>query len=108
MFAVIILQFKQRGLSIRVGTSIIQPVNSSGKCQHSKYSKNLLKWQILAFLNKIKLKTCEIKNLLLYFAKHDAGINHKINILRIHVCNNKPWGLMLLCILIDEKWRQQF
>ena len=35
-----------------------------------------LKWQILAFMNKSKLKTCEIKNFLLYFAKNDSGINH--------------------------------
>ena len=35
-----------------------------------------LKWQILAFMNKIKLKTCENKNLLLNFAKNDTGINH--------------------------------
>ena len=34
-----------------------------------------LKWQILAVVNKIKLKTCKIKNLLLYFAKDDTGIN---------------------------------
>ena len=34
-----------------------------------------LKWQILAFMNKIKLKTCEIKILLLNFAKNDTGIN---------------------------------
>ena len=35
-----------------------------------------LKWQILALMNKIKLETCEIKNLLLIFAKNDTGINH--------------------------------
>ena len=28
-----------------------------------------LKWQILAFMTKIVLKPCKIKNLLLYFAK---------------------------------------
>ena len=26
--------------------------------------------------NKSKLKTCESKNVLLYYAKHDTGINH--------------------------------
>ena len=48
----------------RVGTSIFQPVNSSGKCRKLPVRQILqksLRWQILAFMNKIKLKTCEIK-----------------------------------------------
>ena len=63
----------------RVGTSIFQPVNSSGKCRKIpawQILQKSLKWQILAFMNKSKLKTCEIKNLLLYFAKNDTGTNH--------------------------------
>ena len=51
--------------NIRVGTSIVQPVNSSGKCRKLPARQILqksLRWQILAFMNKIKLKTCEIKN----------------------------------------------
>ena len=28
------------------------------------------------FMNKTKLKTSEMKNLLIYFAKNDTGINH--------------------------------
>ena len=47
----------------RVGTNIVQPVNSSGKCRNMpvlQIPQKSLKWQILAFMNKIKLKTCEI------------------------------------------------
>ena len=43
----------------RVGTSIVQPVNSSGKCRIMPARQILqksLKWQILAFMNKIELK----------------------------------------------------
>ena len=49
--------------SSRVGTSIVQPVNSSGKCRKIpawQILQKSLKWQILAFMNKSKLKTCEI------------------------------------------------
>ena len=63
----------------RVGTSIVQPVNSSGICRKMparQILQKLLKWQILAFMNKIKLKTSKIKNLPLYFAKNNNGINH--------------------------------
>ena len=43
----------------RVGTSIVQPVNSCGKCRIMPAPQILqksLKWQILALMNKIKLK----------------------------------------------------
>ena len=52
----------------RVGKSIFQPVNSSGKCRNFtawQILQKSLNWQILAFMNKSKLKTCEIINLLL-------------------------------------------
>ena len=48
----------------RVGTSIVQPVNSSGKCRKlpaGQILRKSVRWQILAFMNKNKLKTCEIK-----------------------------------------------
>ena len=45
-------------------------------------------------MNKIKLKTCEIKNLLLNFAKNDTGINHiKKKYLHSH---NKHFQLVLI------------
>ena len=47
-------------LANRVGTNIVQPVNSSGKCWKLPARQILqksLRWQILAFMNKIKLKT---------------------------------------------------
>ena len=56
----------------RVGTSIVQPVNSSGKCQNLSAQQILqksLRWQILAFMNKIKLKICEIKTYYLILQK---------------------------------------
>ena len=34
------LQYTRYFAYSRVGTSIVQPVNSSGKCRHGKYSKN--------------------------------------------------------------------
>ena len=46
-------------LGARVGTSIVQPVNSSGKCRIMPARQILqksLKWQILALINKIELK----------------------------------------------------
>ena len=52
-------------LLTRVGTSIVQPVNSSGKCRKLPARQILqksLRWQILAFMNKLKLKTYEIKS----------------------------------------------
>ena len=60
----------------RVGTSIVQPVNSSGKYRKIpawQILQKSLKWQRLAFMNNSKLKTCEIKNLQIYFAKNDTG-----------------------------------
>ena len=63
----------------RVGTSIVQPVNSSGKCrklQALQILQKSLRWQILAFMNKIKLKTCKIKTYYLILQKNDTGINH--------------------------------
>ena len=49
---------------IRVGTSIVQPVNSSGKFRKKpawQILQKSLKWQMLAFMNKIVLKTCKLK-----------------------------------------------
>ena len=46
-------------VAIRVGTSIVRPVNSSGKCQKVpawQILQKSLEWQILAFMNKIVLK----------------------------------------------------
>ena len=43
----------------RVGTSIVQPVNSNGKCRimlARQILQKSLKWQILALMNKIELK----------------------------------------------------
>ena len=63
----------------RVGTSIVRPVNSSGKCLKMlawQIFQKSVKWKILAFMNGIVLKPRKIKNLLLYFAKNDTGINH--------------------------------
>ena len=40
----------------RVGTSIVQPVNSRGKCRKLPARQILqksLRWQILAFMNKL-------------------------------------------------------
>ena len=59
-------------LIVRVGTSIVQPVNSSGKCRKLPARQILqksLRWQILALMNKIKLKTCEIKTYYLILQK---------------------------------------
>ena len=56
----------------RVETSIVQSVYSSGKCRKIlawQILQKSLKWQILAFMNKIKLKTCEIKKLTTLFCK---------------------------------------
>ena len=39
----------------RVGTNIVQPVNSSGKCRIMP-AQQILKRQILALINKIELK----------------------------------------------------
>ena len=47
------------GVCIRVGTSIVQPVNSSGKYRHGKYSKKSLQRQIQAFMNKTVLKNMQ-------------------------------------------------
>ena len=61
----------------RVGTSIVQPVDSRGKCRKLPARQILqksLRWQILAFMNKIKLKACRIKTYYLILQKN--GINH--------------------------------
>ena len=57
---------------VRVGTSIVQPVNSSGKCRKLSARQILqksLRWHLLAFMSKIKLKTCEIKTYYLILQK---------------------------------------
>ena len=56
----------------RVGTSIVQSVNSRGKCRKLPARQILqksLRWHILAFMNKTKLKTCKIKTYYLYLQK---------------------------------------
>ena len=73
-------------LADRVGTSIVQPVNSSGKCRKMPARQILqksLKWQILAFMNIIKLKTCKIKKKNLLLLRY-TGDNNVIITVKCH------------------------
>ena len=63
----------------RVGTSIVQSVNSSGKCRKMparQILQNSLKWQILAFMNKFKLKTSKKVRFLGVIGPQDSKFPH--------------------------------
>ena len=55
--------------------SIVQPVNSSGRCRKMpawQILQKSLKWQILAFMNKIELKTSEKVHIFVVLGPHDS------------------------------------
>ena len=102
----------------RVGTSIVQPVNSSGKCRKIpawQIVQKSLNRQILAFMDKSRLKTCEIKGQVpmppgkkfaVYKAAHSAP-PRRISLIRINPQPIRLPGIIIKLIrAVNQFFRQ--